>query len=381
MLPQGGPCDPVFDQLAHYLSGFSCHGAPAFVDLRNPFHLANGTMPFLELMMVVGAVLAFVHAFRRLRREGDPTNLVLCIGSIVYLLFTEVPLYYSHELGLGSKLGTEFAHDTFTVTFLYDRLPLYIVALYPVVTTLAYEVVRSLGIFKRHNIVVAAICVGVVHHCFYEVFDQLGPQLRWWAWNVDNPNNQPLLRSVPVGSIVIFAFLGPVVLTTLLMLFVGRKVERGERLSGASLTWRTFLVGLLVVPGIAIISTPLGLPGDHHPDGKGLLDFLLLGIGVLIAVPVMVGAVRNRGDSIASPYVLYFGPVYLLVLTALWISALPDYRNAVHGVTSDNTPIGSLLYAAVCAVLAVTAIAITRRRTAPADDPARTRVGDLAGAT
>jgi len=35
-----------------------------------------------------------------------------------------------------------FAHNAFTVQFLFDRLPLYIVALYPAVVTLAFQVVR-----------------------------------------------------------------------------------------------------------------------------------------------------------------------------------------------------------------------------------------------
>jgi Cytochrome P450 len=60
---------------------------------------------------------------------------------------------------------------------------------------------RSLPGQRHHRR--AAICVGFVHHCFYEVFDQLGPQLRWWAWNTDNPLNHPMLQrqvvSEPVG--------------------------------------------------------------------------------------------------------------------------------------------------------------------------------------
>lgn len=65
-------------------------------------------------------------------------------------------------------------------------------------TTLAYEIVRSLGVFRDRGIVVGAICVGLAHHCFYEVFDQLGPQLRWWKWNTDNPIKNPLFTSVPL---------------------------------------------------------------------------------------------------------------------------------------------------------------------------------------
>jgi hypothetical protein len=82
-------------------------------------------------------------------------------------------------------VGVVFDHNVYTVQFLFDRLPLYIVALYPAVAMLAFEVVRALGVFRDRGIVVGAVCVGFVHLCFYEVFDHLGPQLRWWAWNED----------------------------------------------------------------------------------------------------------------------------------------------------------------------------------------------------
>jgi hypothetical protein len=74
-------------------------------------------------------------------------------------------------------VGVVFDHNVYTVQFLFDRLPLYIVALYPAVAMLAFEVVRALGVFRDRGIVVGAVCVGFVHLCFYE--------LRWWAWNED----------------------------------------------------------------------------------------------------------------------------------------------------------------------------------------------------
>ena len=114
---------------------------------------------------------------RRLRREGDPTNLVLWFATVVYLLVVAIPLYFPDVFGIEGRIGVVFAHNAFTVQFLYERLPLYIVALYPAVTMLAFEIVRTLGVFRDRGILVGAVCVGFVHHCFYEVFDQLGPQL------------------------------------------------------------------------------------------------------------------------------------------------------------------------------------------------------------
>ena len=77
------------------------------------------------------------------------TNLVLRFASIVYLLATEIPLYFPDLFGLQDRIGVVFDHNVFTVQFLSERLPLYIVALYPAVATLAFEIVRTLGVFGR----------------------------------------------------------------------------------------------------------------------------------------------------------------------------------------------------------------------------------------
>lgn len=204
-----GQCSATFDHLARQLGDFTCQDAPAFIHLRNPFGLSNWTLPVLELMMVAGAVLALWYSVSRLRRDGDPTNLVLWFATVVYLFVVEIPLYFPNVFGVEDQLGVVFAHNAFTVQFLFERLPLYIVALYPAVITLAFEIVRSLGVFRDRGILVGTICVGLIHHCFYEVFDQLGPQLRWWAWNTDIPINHPMLASVPMTSVYIFATLGP----------------------------------------------------------------------------------------------------------------------------------------------------------------------------
>ena len=226
--------------------------------------------------MVTGAVLALIHAIRRLRRDGDPTNLALWFATVVYLFVIEIPLYFPNVFGIQDQLGVVFAHNVFTVEFLFDRLPLYIVALYPAVVSLAFEIVRSLGVFRDRGIVVGAICVGFVHHCFYEVFDQLGPQLRWWAWNGANPINHPMLASVPMTSVFIFATLGPIVVTVLVLRLVG---------NGAShLMWRTVLAGVLVPVGIAVLSIPTSLFGGRHPHTGRAGRHLLGRVG------------RDRGD-------------------------------------------------------------------------------------
>ncbi|CAN5556391.1 hypothetical protein BH09ACT7_BH09ACT7_44960 [soil metagenome] len=355
-----GQCNATFDQLARQLGDFTCQDAPAFIHLRNPFGLSNWTLPILELMMVAGAVLALLHSIRRLRRDGDPTNLALWFATVLYLFFIEIPLYFPDVFGVEDQVGVVFAHNAFSVQFLFERLPLYIIALYPAVVTLAFEIVRSLGVFWDRGIIVGAICVGFVHHCFYEVFDQLGPQLRWWAWNTDNPINHPLLASVPMTSVFIFATLGPIVVTVLVMLLVGRKANGDRRFSGVSLTWRIVVAGALVPIGVAVLSIPSSLFDGDKPS-QAIVFSIELVIVALIAVPVLTRQwLRPRGNDAAAirpnEFVRFFGPMYLGVLAVLWATALPAYVNATDGVTADGTPIGNLGYVAVCLVFAAIAV-------------------------
>ena len=80
---------------------------------------------------------------------------------------------------------------------------------------------------------------------------------------------------------------------------------------------------------------------------------------------MLVGQWR-RGHTLApNRFVHAFGLVYLVVLAALWASALPGYFGAVHGVTADGTPTGNLAYASLCfavAALAVIGVSGTRAR-------------------
>ena len=73
-------CDASAEAVTEYL-GFSCHDVNPVVSINNPVHLHSWTQIPLELLIIGGAVFAFVHAFRRWR-DGDGTNLALCLGSL-----------------------------------------------------------------------------------------------------------------------------------------------------------------------------------------------------------------------------------------------------------------------------------------------------------
>jgi hypothetical protein len=353
-----GLCAPTFADLAARL-GFSCDTAGGAIAFRSPFSLQNWTLPVLELTVIAGAALALVYAMIRLRRHNDPTNIVVWFGAIAYLLIIEPPLYFPGPFGISEHVDTMFAHNVFTVDFLWGRLPLYIIAIYPMMATVAFEIVRTLGVFRRYGVLIGAVCVGVVHHAFYEIFDHLGPQLRWWEWTLDNPLNKPFFDSVPMGSLVVFAALWPMSLAFCAQLFVGRHVDEGQSFTGAQIIRRTVVIGVLASIGTAVLPMPATIAGaiSGSTTVVGIVYALELVALVAVAVPVLIRqwlGVRHSGtDGYAThPAVLIYAGSYLAVMTLLWATALPGYFGATNGVTASGDPTGSLWYAVLCLVLA-----------------------------
>ncbi|MHC9293164.1 hypothetical protein ACRCUN_11895 [Mycobacterium sp. LTG2003] len=361
-------CTPTFADLAQRL-GFSCDTAGGLVEFRSPFGLENWTLPVLELTVIVGAVLALVYATARLRRHNDPTNLVLWFGAIAYLLIIEPPLYFPGAFGISEYVDTMFAHNVFTIDFLWGRLPLYIVAIYPMMATVAFEIVRSLGVFRRYGALVGAVCVGFVHHAFYEIFDHLGPQLRWWEWTLDHPMNQPFFDSVPLPSVVVFAALWPMSLAFCVQIFVGRYADEGKTFTGLQIVWRTIAVGVLASIGTAVLPMPatIGAAISGSTTVGGFIYAAELVVLSVVAIPVLIrqwSAVRREStEAYSNPLILRYAVVYLGVMAVLWVTALPAYFGAVDGVTADGDPIGSLWYTVLCLLIA--ALSIAAAATAP----------------
>jgi hypothetical protein len=283
-----------------------------------------------------------VHALRR-RREGDPVNLALWCASLVYLFVTEPPLYFPEWFGLDRLYGFVFAHNRFTVQFMADRLPLYIVAFYPVLSQLAYEVVRSLGLFRR-GALTGSVAVAFVCQVFYEVFDHLGPQLKWWAWNPGNEAvNHPALASVPLNSMLLFASVSMAAMTYLVVRLTGGPPRRGW-----PLVPRTLPAGLLIPPTMAIAGIPSSFAGENTTARAWILG-VELALLWLAGAGIVVSHLRSGapGEPL-SAFARCYPAAYLGGMAVFWIGALPAYLAADDGVTADGTPIGSGLYALAC---------------------------------
>ncbi|WP_230329314.1 hypothetical protein [Nocardia aurantiaca] len=362
-------CASTFDQLATSL-GFSCDTAGGLVEVRNPLALENWTLPVLELTVILGSALALVWAIVRLRRHGDPTNLVLWFGATAYLFIIEPPLYFPAAFGISGHVDTMFAHNVFTVDFLWGRLPLYIVAIYPFMATIAYEIVRMLGVFRTYGALAGSVCAGFVHHAFYEIFDHIGPQLRWWEWSTSNPLNQPMFDSVPLPSVVVFAALWPMSLAFCVYWFVGRRVDGGERFTGLQLVWRTIVIGLLASLGTFILPLPATVLGAGSTTVRGVVYALELIVLSVVAIALLYrrwARLRQSGSTEArydNEFVRVYSVVYLIVMGVLWATALPDFLDATDGVTRNGDPIGNPWYTLACFAIAIACVAAVSTRPA-----------------
>ncbi len=410
-------CDPGTPAhiITRYL-GFLCEDANPVVTLRNPADLANWTLPVLEVTIILGAVLALIHAIGRLRRDGDPTNLAIWIGSLVYLFIIEPPLYFPEWFGMQDAMGFMFAHNVFTVEFMYDRLPLYIVCFYPAMSQVAYEIARALGFFdgSKWSALRGSLVVALVYQAFYEVFDQLGPQLKWWAWNVDqpfynapdgalgNPSAVPLFASVPWSSVWLFATVSFAVLVFFCVLLVKNPTVRGIDVRGWSLTWRIVVAGVLAVismPLLSITTAAFGRSENANLTAQTVV-FAIQVFGIwIVGLWLLLRQWRQlRSDPTrsavpakqAAPFLCFFPWLFLGVHAVLWAVALPAYFGATGGITASdaspigNTPVGNLPYVIGCFMIAVgvLTLALRQRRGASADaDPAVRAPADLGSST
>ncbi len=192
--------------------------------------------------------------------------------------------------------------------------------------------------------------MGVVHHCFYEVFDQLGPQLKWWIWDYELPGmGDVTLASVPLFSLVNFSLVLPIAFAALAHALLGRRRPQLVPAVGKSL-----LVGLLTPVCGAILSVNLLV--TRLDVQRGALATFGWAIAVLAVLFAFTAFWRTRsrplqiGDQtgLATSYLPIFGLVYLVTLSALWAASIGDYLGADGGLTAHGTPTGSLPYTLGC---------------------------------
>jgi hypothetical protein len=355
-----------FLELAAKLGGISRRALDNFFYVQNPFGLQNWTMNVVELLMIAAAALALAHAITVRRRIGDSSYVGVWVAAALYCIAIEVPIYFFPSM-LGLDDGSViFIHNEFTAGAFFGRMPLYILALYPALLYPAYVLVRQRGLFdQRWGLIRGAICVGVVHHCFYEIFDQLGPQLKWWLWDYELPKiGDVTFASVPLFSQVNFSLVNPIAFALLAHALLGHRFERvRDHRSRNTLVviGMTVLVGVLTPAFGGLLSVnQIYAQLAEHPNRIVIagLGYAIIAVTVLIAFSLF-WRTRSRplhvdaGAGFPATYVPIFAVTYLVAFILLWGASLNDYVHATGGLTAMGTPIGSLPYATACAVACV----------------------------
>ncbi|RAV03874.1 hypothetical protein [Mycolicibacter senuensis] len=356
-------CTAEFARLSAKMGGLDCDANP-FITLTNPLSLQHWTMPVIELTLVAGAIAALAHALLWRRLHGDASNLVIWLAGVFCLLLIEPIAYFPQWFGLEKAMGLTFVHNQFTVQFLYDRLPLYIVAMYPFFSYTAWVLVQRTGIFKRHHAVVGASCVTVVFFSLYEVVDMVGPQFRWWVWNENLSTSVPTLGHVPYVNLQAFSIALPFA-----MALVTLWVSKQGQIRGWIVTRNVVLVCLLVWPILFLSSLPsllMAVAGVPVQNARIVATWLLISAAGMVTAIAFIGSCRARRGNPAGVDRDYFGPlfvgIYLTVAAVCWVAALPDYLSAKDGFTVTGSRTGSLPFAITTAavVIALTAGAYLR---------------------
>jgi len=356
----------TFDQLANQLGGFDPEAVASWGFVKSPLALTHWTMNVVEILLITGALWGLVHAVSRFK-QGHAVYLAFWLASVVFMLALEIPVYFPDKLG-GDETSIFFIHNEFTVQFFFGRAPLYILALYPAVMYSSFVLVKQAGLFEgRIGALSGAIAVGFVHHVYYEVFDHYGPQYGWWLWNYPNFNGS--LASVPVSSMVSFAFIGPIALTLATRLLVATEHDKEPgSLSGVrpriQFAVRALAAGLLTPIFFVLLTaeTWYGLLAiELTTQREAYTAITLLGSALTMTLVKF-----SRTTEFALSGLLTFSKIYLMlflaVFSVLWLYALPDYLSAVDGVTSWGSRTGSLPYALGCIALGLFFLLRTEQR-------------------
>jgi hypothetical protein len=245
------------------------------------------------------------------------------------------------------------------VQFLYDRLPLYIVAMYPFFGYAAWVLVQRAGIFRRYHALVGASCVTVAFFALYEVVDMVGPQFRWWVWNENLSTSTPTLGHVPYVNLQAFSIGLPFAMALVTLL-----VSKQGQTSGRIVARNVVLVCALVWPILFLSSLPsllMTLVGVPVGTARILATWLLIGAAAIVTAVAFTGAYRARREDPAQiPAGVdrdYFGAVYvgvyLTVAAVCWVAALPDYLSAKNGFTATGARTGSLPFAVIMTAVAI----------------------------
>ncbi|CAA0123041.1 Uncharacterised protein [BD1-7 clade bacterium] len=321
----------------------------SLIYFNNPFGLMDWSHMVIELVVISGFLLACLHAYKTMQKTGSISAPLTLLACLTYGLVMDILSYYTVE---------SFWHGEFSVMFLYNKLPLYIACFYP-----AY-MYHNYMLIHRFNFppVVEAICLGFFDGMMYLIFDNLGPMVNWWTWDMADPTNQPFLSNVPLTSYHwFFTF-------TIAFSLVNRKlcwdwVEKGasfKKLAAgmAAQPVLTILVGSLLFIPYNLFAKNMP-PYDALPWDRNLyLASAVDGITFMLAGWLFVTR-WYRPNVRRDELLMVFPFLYLVTHAYIYIAKFDVYSSISNGISNVNgLPVGNLI-AVILAFIGSTAVLLS----------------------
>lgn len=317
----------------------------ALIFFNSPTAIKDWTFLAIEWLMIIGFILTIFHAICYSKKNGNNSAIYTLIGALLYGLVMDILSYYTVE---------NFWHGEFSVMFLYNKLPLYIVLLYPTFIYHAYMTIRR----YHFTPVIEAISTGFFAGLIYLVFDNFGPQVGWWIWDRNDPTTFPYINSVPLTSYHwFFLFTGT-------LAFLMRKICWDWPLSGKSKG--IIYTGIATLPITTILfGTVLFIPYNLFSKGTPPWDMLpwqasMEGASLVHALSFFIAGLiflfNYKRPEARDKLLMVFPLMFLVGHLYLYIAKFPLFFSITpEGMTSEGLALGNLP-AALMGIVAGTAM-------------------------
>ena len=253
--------------------------------LARPLHQLG-----LELVFFAGAALTLRHALRD-RRSLLQWGIAFCYG-----LWMEL---------IALSFLDNYWHAQFTVQLYRDKLPLYVLALYP---TFHYTGLKLAERF-RAPLAVEALLTGFIPFLLDVPFDLTGIGAGWWRWSTSDPNLATRWLDVPVTSFYWYLLFGPA------YALVCRAAWRISK-SRAVYALAPLAALLMIVMGVLFFLPFHGLHALGAPDDAAVIAQIFL--------CAMVAIVFAPREPLAVDRTLLAVPILLTVyLDAVMVAVAP----------------------------------------------------------
>lgn len=306
----------------------------SLISFNNPLELLDWTHTVIEFVVIIGFILACVHAYKTMKRTNSISAPLTLLACLAYGLVIDTLSYYTVE---------SFWHGEFSVMFLNNRLPLYIALFYP-----AY-MYHNYMLIHRYNFppVVEAICLGFFDGMMYLIFDNFGPMVDWWVWDRADPANQPFLSSVPLTSyhwFFTFTIAFSLVIRKICWTWVADKVNP-----------KKIIAGMIAQPVVTIfIGSLFFIPYNLFAKGGPPYDMLPWDANFYLASAVDAITFMAAGWLFITRWQLPKAPrdellmlfpyLYLMVLAYMYIAKYDVFSSVTNGISDVNgLPVGNLI--------------------------------------